>query len=63
MTYEGMEVADGQAAGLAWNSLINGELCQDEADRLWKALLDYSAQDTLGMMALLEKLQHVSAES
>ena len=24
MTYEGMEVADGQAAGLAWESLIRG---------------------------------------
>jgi hypothetical protein len=62
MTYEGMEVADGQTAGLAWNSLINGELSQDEADRIWKALLAYCAQDTFGMMTLLEKLQHVPAE-
>jgi hypothetical protein len=62
MTYDGMEVADGQAAGLAWSSLINGKLAKDEADRIWKALLDYCAQDTLAMVTLLEKLQHVSPE-
>ena len=44
MTYEGMEVADGQAAGLAWESLIaatavklsangNGRLCWTTADK------------------------------
>jgi hypothetical protein len=26
MTYEGMKVADGQAAGLAWESLVRGKL-------------------------------------
>jgi hypothetical protein len=62
MTYAGIEVADGRAAGSAWNSLINGELNHDEAPRIWKALLAYCARDTFGMMALLEKLQHVSAE-
>jgi hypothetical protein len=25
LTYEGMEVADGQAAGIAWESLIGGD--------------------------------------
>ena len=33
MTYEGMEVANGQDAGLAWESLIRGGLDQAERDR------------------------------
>jgi Domain of unknown function(DUF2779) len=59
MTYEGMEVADGQAAGLAWESLVRGGLAQGESDRIRKALLDYCRQDTLGMVRIVEKLQQV----
>jgi len=59
MTYEGMEVADGQAAGLAWESLISG--CnQAERQRKRKALLGYCGQDTLALERLVEKLQDVS---
>jgi len=47
MTYEGMEVADGQAAGLAWESLVRGGLDRDNYDKIRKALLDYCGQDTL----------------
>jgi predicted RecB family nuclease len=61
MTYEGMEVADGQAAGLAWESLISGDCSEAEHQRKRKALLDYCGQDTLGMVRLVEKLQRVSA--
>ena len=61
MTYEGMEVADGQAAGLAWESLIGGDWSEAERQRKRKALLDYCGQDTLGMVRLVEKLQRVSA--
>ena len=57
MTYEGMDVADGQAAGLAWESLVRGGLDRDERDRIRKALLDYCGQDTLGMVRLLEHLR------
>ena len=61
MTYEGMEVADGTDAGLAWESLIRGGLDQTERDRIRKALLDYCGQDTLAMVRLLEKLRFVCA--
>ena len=61
MTYAGMEVADGQSAGLAWESLISGDCSEAERQRKRKALLDYCGQDTLGMVRLLEKLQRVSA--
>ena len=62
MTYEGMEVADGQAAGLAWESLIGSGCSEAERQRKHKALLDYCGQDTLGMVKLVEKLQRVSTE-
>jgi predicted RecB family nuclease len=61
MTYEGMEVADGQAAGLVWESLISGDCSEAGYQRKRKALLDYCGQDTLGMIRLVEKLQRVSA--
>jgi predicted RecB family nuclease len=54
MTYEGMEVADGQIAGLAWESFINGNSSEAERQRTSKALLDYCSQDTLGMLMVLK---------
>jgi len=60
MTYDGMTVADGQAAGLAWESLVHGGLDRDEHNRVRKALLAYCGQDTLAMVRLVEGLHHVS---
>jgi hypothetical protein len=60
MTYEGMEVGNGQAAGLAWESMVCGGLGGDERDRIRRALLDYCSQDTLGMVRLVENLRQVS---
>lgn len=59
MTYAGMEVADGQTAGLAWQLLVRDGLDRDERGRIRKALLGYCHQDTLAMVRLVEKLQHV----
>lgn len=56
LTYDGMEVANGQDAGLAWESLVHEDLEQTERDRITKALLDYCAQDTLALARLLQKL-------
>jgi predicted RecB family nuclease len=60
MTYDGMEVADGQDAGLAWESLISGDCSEAERQRKRKALLDYCGQDTLGMVRLVEILQRAA---
>src|ERR1700687_1844051 len=60
MTYEGMVVADGQQAGLAWESLVRGGLDQGERDRIEKALRAYCGQDTLALVKLMEKLVSVS---
>jgi len=56
MAYEGMVIADGQAAGLAWESLVRGDLRRDEHERIREALLDYCEQDTLALARLLQKL-------
>ena len=61
MTYDGMEVADGQAAGRAWESLVGNDCGEGESQRKKGALLDYCGQDTLGMVRLVETLQNVSA--
>jgi hypothetical protein len=55
MSYEGMEVADGQAAGLAWESQIGGDCSELERQQKRKALQDYCGLNTLGMLRLLEK--------
>jgi predicted RecB family nuclease len=61
MSYEGMEVANGQEAGLAWERLVHGGLGQVERDGIKKALLDYCGQDTLALVRLLEKLRFACA--
>jgi predicted RecB family nuclease len=57
MTYEGMEIANGEQAGLVWDHLVRGEVGKGEKERVRKALLAYCAQDTLGMTKLLAYLQ------
>jgi predicted RecB family nuclease len=58
MTYEGMEVPDGQAAGLAWETMIGGTMGEAERQAKRRALLDYCGQDTLALVRLLEALQN-----
>jgi hypothetical protein len=57
MTYEGMAVPDGQAAGLAWEALVSGTCSDAERQQKRKALLDYCGQDTLALVRLLESLR------
>ena len=57
MTYDGMEVANGQDAGLAWERLVHGGLDQREQERTRTALLDYCRQDTLALVRLLQQLR------
>ena len=56
MSYAGMQVADGPAAGLAWEALVRGNLDQVERDGIKKSLLEYCGQDTLAIVKLLGKL-------
>ena len=52
-----MAVGNGQDAGLAWESLVHGDLACDERDRIRKALLDYCGRDTLALVKLITKLR------
>jgi hypothetical protein len=58
MSYDNMLVANGQAAGLAWDSLVRGTVDQAEQDKIRKALLEYCGQDTLALVTLLRTLLH-----
>jgi len=57
LSYEGMAVANGQDAGLAWESLVRSGLEEAERLKTEKALREYCGQDTLAMVRLLEKLR------
>jgi predicted RecB family nuclease len=57
MTYEGMQVPNGQAAGLAWEMMISGSITEGERQEKRKALLEYCGQDTLALVRLLEALR------
>lgn len=59
MSYEGMEVANGTDAGVAWESLVRGGLDQTERDRIEKALRSYCGQDTLALVRLVEALRSI----
>jgi predicted RecB family nuclease len=60
LTYEGMRIANGQDAGLAWESLARGSVDQVERERIEKSLLDYCSQDTMAMVKLIEKVRLAS---
>ena len=60
MSYAGMEVANGQDAGLAWESLVRSGLDQAERDRFEKALREYCGQDALAMVKLVDRLRLMS---
>src|SRR5208337_1634344 len=57
MSYDGMAVANGQDAGLAWESLVRGGLHHTEREMTVKALLDYCGKDTLALVRLLGTLR------
>ncbi len=56
MTYEGMEVGNGVAAGSAWEKIVRGDGDACEKERLKASLLAYCEQDTLAMVKLLASL-------
>jgi hypothetical protein len=58
MTYEGLEISDGEMASQAYFTM--GEMSDPaELARLRKALLEYCRQDTLGLVRLLEKMREM----
>lgn len=59
MTYEGMAVANGGDAQLAFASLLSGKLDKAAAARVRADLLAYCSQDTLAMVKILAWLKKV----
>ncbi|MGH9739253.1 MAG: DUF2779 domain-containing protein [Candidatus Acidiferrales bacterium] len=57
MTYDGMQVANGPDAGIAWESLVHGGLDESERENIRKTLLEYCGQDTLAIVRLLDALR------
>jgi predicted RecB family nuclease len=56
MSYEGLEVANGQDAGLAWQVMLRTS-DKTERERLRKALLDYCRLDTFALVKIVQKLR------
>lgn len=56
MTYEGMAVANGTDAGLAFAKMIDSSISSEERARLREALLRYCEQDTLALVRILERM-------
>jgi hypothetical protein len=61
MTYEGMDVAEGEQAGVVWETMIHGDLDENQKKKASEALLAYCRQDTLGMAKLLQVLREHAA--
>jgi hypothetical protein len=59
LTYEGMEVGNGEDAGLAWERMLRADTGVDEKVRLKRALRAYCRQDTWAMVALLKLMTSV----
>jgi hypothetical protein len=60
MTYEGMEVAEGGEAGLAWDTLVHGQVDPSEKQPLRTALLAYCGQDSEAMVRICDALERAS---
>lgn len=58
LSYDGMEVADGETAGLVFLQMGAAQ-DPEERQRLRNALLAYCRQDTLGMVKIVEKLREM----
>ncbi len=56
ITHDGMEIAEGEAARLAWETPVRGQLSQSEKARLRTALLASCRQDTEAMVAVRRRL-------
>jgi hypothetical protein len=57
MSYEGMAIAEGAAAGLAWEELVHTQLSPAGKTKLRAALLAYCRQDTEAMVRVCDALE------
>jgi len=60
MTYEGMEIADGEAATVYFALMALGKYTDEESEKIKKNLLTYCKQDTLAMVEIHKKLLEIA---
>lgn len=56
-SYDGMGVAEGNAAGIAWEEMLHSEVRSEVRKRLRNALAAYCKQETLAMVRLIDVLR------
>jgi hypothetical protein len=62
MSYDDLEVSEGNQAGLAWERMLRAAVGSAERMKLREALLAYCQQDTLAMVRLMAALGKVGRE-
>ncbi|MEQ8225019.1 MAG: DUF2779 domain-containing protein, partial [Candidatus Eremiobacterota bacterium] len=60
MTYEGMEIAEGETASVYFALMALGKYTDEEAEKIKKNLLIYCKQDTLAMVEIHKKLLEIA---
>lgn len=63
LSYDGLEVADGQTASVRYLGLVTGRITGEEAEAARENLLRYCALDTFAMVRLLETMRELSQDS
>ncbi len=56
LSYQDMEIGQGDQAMMAWQDMINGDMTEGEKKKTQEALLKYCQLDTLGMVRIFQKL-------
>jgi hypothetical protein len=59
LSYEGLPIPAGDAAMMAWISIMKGELSQEEFDQTCQDLLHYCELDTLAMVEIWKALERM----
>ena len=59
MSYEGMVVADGMAAAITFEEMVEGRVVGEAAIQARANLLEYCKLDTLAMVKIVERLQEL----
>jgi len=62
MTYEDMEIGEGQTASLAFGDMADGRVVGESMRAIREALLDYCRLDTQAMVTIVEKLRALLGE-
>ena len=62
LSYEEMEIGEGQTASLAFGDMVEGRVPGERLRATRKALLDYCRLDTQAMVTIVEKLRALVGE-